>query len=253
MDAAMMQALALQFNLSETTFLLPSEHASARVRIFTPAKEMPFAGHPTLGSAYVVRALKRCGDALSLEMSAGVIPVSAAGDVFTLQANVAKTRPARLTRDSLANMLGLSTADLGERPLWVNTGNEQLLVPLSLARRGRALSARATAGPAPRQRRGDGQNLRLGRNRRRADRSAFLLQQTPRFDRRGPRHGLGLRQPWRLDDCGKKTAAADSNDLPRRPRRSPMPFATRGGRGRKNIRRRASDRTRPWDGFAMKC
>ncbi len=131
MDAAMMQALALQFNLSETTFLLPSEHASARVRIFTPAKEMPFAGHPTLGSAYVVRALKRCGDALSLEMSAGVIPVSAAGDVFTLQANVAKTRPARLTRDSLANMLGLSTADLGERPLWVNTGNEQLLVPLA--------------------------------------------------------------------------------------------------------------------------
>ena len=131
MDAATMQALALQFNLSETTFLLPSEHASARVRIFTPANEMPFAGHPTLGSAYVVRALKRCGDALSLEMSAGVIPVSAAGDVFTLQANVAKTRPARLTRDSLATMLGLSTADLGERPLWVNTGNEQLLVPLT--------------------------------------------------------------------------------------------------------------------------
>ena len=131
MDAATMQALALQFNLSETTFLLPSEHASARVRIFTPAKEMPFAGHPTLGSAYVVRALKRCGDALSLEMSAGVIPVNAAGDVFTLQANVAKTRPARLTRDSSANMLGLSTADLGERPLWVNTGNEQLLVPLA--------------------------------------------------------------------------------------------------------------------------
>ena len=131
MDAATMQALALQFNLSETTFLLPSEHASARVRIFTPANEMPFAGHPTLGSAYVVRALKRCGDALSLEMSAGVIPVSAAGDVFTLQANVAKTRPARLARDSLATMLGLSTADLDERPLWVNTGNEQLLVPLA--------------------------------------------------------------------------------------------------------------------------
>ena len=130
MDAATMQALALQFNLSETTFLLPSAHASARVRIFTPANEMPFAGHPTLGSAYVVRALTRCGDALSLEMGAGTIPVSAAGDVFTLQANAAKTRPLRLTRDNLANLLGLALADLGERPLWVNTGNEQLLVPL---------------------------------------------------------------------------------------------------------------------------
>ncbi len=131
MEASAMQALALQFNLSETTFLLPSELANARVRIFTPAAEMPFAGHPTLGSAYVVRALHSCGDALSLEMHAGVIPVSAAGDVFTLRANAAKTRPARLTRDGLANMLGLAMADLGERPLWVNTGNEQLLVPLA--------------------------------------------------------------------------------------------------------------------------
>lgn len=129
-DAAM-QALALQFNLSETTFLLPSARATARVRIFTPANEMPFAGHPTLGSAYVVRALKDCGNALSLEMSAGIIPVTAAGDIFTLQANAATTRPARLTKDSLASMLGLAPANLGERPLWVNTGNEQLLVPLA--------------------------------------------------------------------------------------------------------------------------
>ena len=130
MDDTTMQALALQFNLSETTFLLPAESATARVRIFTPANEMPFAGHPTLGSAYVVRALSQCGNTLSLEMTAGVIPVSAMGDVFTLQANAAKIRPARLTRDALANMLGLAPADLGERPLWVSTGSEQLLVPL---------------------------------------------------------------------------------------------------------------------------
>jgi PhzF family phenazine biosynthesis protein len=130
MDGVAMQALALQFNLSETAFLLPSEQAAARVRIFTPANEMPFAGHPTLGSAYVVRALKQCGNALSLEMPAGIIPVTAMGDVFTLQANAAKTRPARLTRDTLASMLGLAPGDLGERPLWVNAGSEQLLVPL---------------------------------------------------------------------------------------------------------------------------
>jgi PhzF family phenazine biosynthesis protein len=44
MDERTMQALALQFNLSETTFVLPSERATAHVRIFTPTFEMPFAG-----------------------------------------------------------------------------------------------------------------------------------------------------------------------------------------------------------------
>ena len=131
MDGSTMQALALQFNLSETTFVLPSDRATARVRIFTPANEMPFAGHPTLGSAYVVRAIKDCGNTLSLELGAGTIPVSSAGDVFTLQANAAQTRPTRLTRDILANMLGLTPPDIGERPLWVSTGNEQLLIPLA--------------------------------------------------------------------------------------------------------------------------
>jgi trans-2,3-dihydro-3-hydroxyanthranilate isomerase len=57
LDDVAMQALALQFNLSETTFVLPSQAATRRVRIFTPSFEMPFAGHPTLGTAHVVRTL----------------------------------------------------------------------------------------------------------------------------------------------------------------------------------------------------
>src|SRR5436189_5077956 len=60
LDGVTMQALARQFNLSETTFIFPSEEATAAVRVFTPNYEMPFAGHPTLGTAHVVRAL-RCG------------------------------------------------------------------------------------------------------------------------------------------------------------------------------------------------
>src|SRR5882672_6851934 len=67
-----LQALALQFNLSETTFILPSDTATVRVRIFTPTFEMPFAGHPTLGTAQVVREIKGAGNTLSLEMQAGV-------------------------------------------------------------------------------------------------------------------------------------------------------------------------------------
>ncbi len=71
-DDRTLQALARQFNLSETTFILPSSRASARVRIFTPSYEMPFAGHPTLGTAHVCRALGIGGSELTLEMDAGV-------------------------------------------------------------------------------------------------------------------------------------------------------------------------------------
>jgi len=83
-----MQALARQFNLSETTFIFPSDAATARVRIFTPGFEMPFAGHPTLGTAHVCRALGLGGNELTLEMKAGMIPVSAEGNRWTLTAPV---------------------------------------------------------------------------------------------------------------------------------------------------------------------
>ena len=69
LDAATMQSLALQFNLSETVFVLPSDKATARIRIFTTAFEMPFAGHPTLGSAHVVRAITGAGDQVTLVLN----------------------------------------------------------------------------------------------------------------------------------------------------------------------------------------
>jgi trans-2,3-dihydro-3-hydroxyanthranilate isomerase len=132
LDAAMMQSLALQFNLSETTFVLPSTSATSRVRIFTPSFEMPFAGHPTLGTAHVVRDLLSAGDAVTLEMKAGVIPVTAEGDVWTLQANAPAHRAPAASRSELAAMLGLEDADLADAPpLWVNTGSDQLIIPLA--------------------------------------------------------------------------------------------------------------------------
>ncbi len=132
LDGTAMQALALQFNLSETTFVLPSERATAHVRIFTPTFEMPFAGHPTLGTAHVVRAVREAGDAVTLEMHAGVIPVIAQGDVWTLRANAPRHRPVEASRAELAAMLGLDEADVADSPaLWVDTGSEQLVVPLA--------------------------------------------------------------------------------------------------------------------------
>jgi trans-2,3-dihydro-3-hydroxyanthranilate isomerase len=131
LDTTTMQALALQFNLSESTFVLPSSTATAHVRIFTPAFEMPFAGHPTLGTAHVVRALTGAGDRITLDMKAGVIPVSADHDRWTLEANAPRHRAPDANAHDLAAMLGLHDDDLGGGPpLWVDTGSDQLVIPL---------------------------------------------------------------------------------------------------------------------------
>lgn len=128
-----MQSLARQFNLSETTFLFPSERADAQVRIFTTGYEMRFAGHPTLGSAHVVRDLLGKGDNLHLEFKAGIVPVVANGDVWTFVAPTSGTpaiRSTGLSNDFIARMVDLTESDLLSEPLWVDTGADQLLIPL---------------------------------------------------------------------------------------------------------------------------
>jgi PhzF family phenazine biosynthesis protein len=131
LDEDTMQALARQFNLSETTFIFPSSAASARVRIYTPGFEMSFAGHPTLGTAHVCRALGLGGNELTLEMKAGIIPVSAAGNRWTLTARSPTWRELDVPVATLAASLGLTDSDIAERPMWVDPGREQLIVPLA--------------------------------------------------------------------------------------------------------------------------
>lgn len=132
LDDASMQAIALQFNLSETTFIFPSSTASARVRIFTPSFELPFAGHPTLGTAHVVRALQG-GDHIKLEMKAGIIPVTAAGDRWTLEAKPPTHHAVAETSATLAPLFGVTPSDIASTALWVDAGLEQMLVPFTNA------------------------------------------------------------------------------------------------------------------------
>src|SRR6476619_4284473 len=113
LDAAAMQALARQFNLSETTFILPSKRAAALVRIYTPAYEMPFAGHPTLGTAHACRALGLGGNPRGLEMRAGIIPVTSDGDHWTLRAMAASSRLVDMQPAEIARLLGIEAADIG--------------------------------------------------------------------------------------------------------------------------------------------
>jgi trans-2,3-dihydro-3-hydroxyanthranilate isomerase len=75
-----MQAIAREMNLSETTFIVPRDpeterEEGVRVRIFTVAEELPFAGHPTLGTAAVIRAATGA-DEVRLQLDAGMVPVS---------------------------------------------------------------------------------------------------------------------------------------------------------------------------------
>lgn len=129
-----MQALARQMNLSETTFVLPSERpeaSDARVRIFTPGFEIPFAGHPTLGTASVIAGDRK---RVVLDLGAGLVPVTRDGNRWTLRAaRPPETRPAQATRAELARMVGLPDGAVRDEPLWVSCGIEQLVIPIATA------------------------------------------------------------------------------------------------------------------------
>src|SRR5437763_9141169 len=81
LTTAQMQSVAGEFNLSETTFVLPPKHSghTAEVRIFTPKAELPFAGHPNVGTAFVLASRiapgRASGDRLIFEEKAGLVPL----------------------------------------------------------------------------------------------------------------------------------------------------------------------------------
>lgn len=150
-----MQSLARQFNLSETVFVLPSNTAHAQIRIFTPSMELPFAGHPAIGSAHVVSRLAGGLTSLTLQTKAGVVALEAMGEEWTFTAPVPAGGP-RVNRPlagnaEIAALLGLQADDLLDHPVWVDTGNEQLLVPVKNAdvvRRARPEAALLASWPA---------------------------------------------------------------------------------------------------------
>jgi trans-2,3-dihydro-3-hydroxyanthranilate isomerase len=131
MSDAEMQSLTAQFNLSETTFILPRPGQAPQVRIFTPLFEMPFAGHPTIGTAHVVNALGLGGTSLILSMKAGDIPVNLENGAWTFNANAHTSRSSEIVRGDVATMLGLDTQDIAGEARYVDTGSEQLVIPVA--------------------------------------------------------------------------------------------------------------------------
>jgi trans-2,3-dihydro-3-hydroxyanthranilate isomerase len=141
LDEATMQAIAQEMNLSETAFVLRSAVADVRARYFTPAEEIPLAGHPTIATIYGLVSSGRLpldGDRASvrLELRAGVIDVaverSPAGAIRVTMSQLAPTFMRAYAPDEVLPLFGLDADDLlpGAVIQTVSTGTPQLMVPL---------------------------------------------------------------------------------------------------------------------------
>ena len=106
-----LQAIAREFNFSETTFVFPPKDPkyTARVRIFTPASELQFAGHPIIGTALALRAAGQSGD-MVLEVGVGPIPCTFDGDLAAFTTAVPLARLTTPDPELVARCLGLPAA-----------------------------------------------------------------------------------------------------------------------------------------------
>lgn len=137
LDTPAMQRIAREFNLSETTFILPPANPkhTAHVRIFTPYSELPFAGHPTLGTTFVLRGDSPATEFV-LEEGAGPVPVRVAtgvdGGVRFWLTTPPITFGDRTERQPVAAALGLRPDDLHAdvAPEVATAGPPFLFVPL---------------------------------------------------------------------------------------------------------------------------
>lgn len=153
LDDGRMQAIAREFNLSETVFVCPPANPAHRaaLRIFTPARELPFAGHPTVGTAVLLAQLDGRGDTGSfiLEEKVGLVPCRTARTrdgqtaTFDLPRLPVELDPAR-SPSAVAAAIGLTPADIGcdgHTPTIYSAGNGFTFIPV------RDLEALAAARP----------------------------------------------------------------------------------------------------------
>jgi len=135
-----MQAIAQEMNLSETAFVLPSERAHLKLRFFTPRKEIPLSGHPTIAAVHVLLeegriSLPGGGGTIEVEFPVGVLPVEVREEKGRPLIVMTQKRPEFLrttATEPVAVALGISPGELDPRapPQVVSTGTPQLMVPV---------------------------------------------------------------------------------------------------------------------------
>ena len=130
-----MLEIAREMNYSETTFILSDEpeEGGYNVRIFTPGGEVPFAGHPTLGTAALIRQAIAMGtpDKITLNLKVGRIPVTVQDEVFWM-AQVAPKFGEKYSNEEISAILGIHSDEMDPHfPVqWVSTGLPTVIVPL---------------------------------------------------------------------------------------------------------------------------
>jgi trans-2,3-dihydro-3-hydroxyanthranilate isomerase len=154
LSTAQMQAIANEFNLSETTFPVAAkaDEATYQLRIFTPTNELPFAGHPSIGSAWVLRDLGRVtADRIIQECGAGLLPVSLDGDRATLTGGEPLLGEP-IDPEPVLAAVGLGLRDMvGDAVRWAGVGIDFAFLhvrPECVARARPDLSALAAVGGA---------------------------------------------------------------------------------------------------------
>ncbi len=139
-----MQALAAEFNLSETTFVLPPADPAntARVRIFNRKAEMPFAGHPNVGTGWVLAGMGRAKQGvLRFEEIAGLVEVQSEGDQVTIAAPQPLSLGPEMPAELVARCVGIDVGEVvttNHRPVSASVGNSFVIAEVTGAALGRA-------------------------------------------------------------------------------------------------------------------
>ncbi len=136
LSTAQMQALARELNLAESTFVTPgAEERHFRVRIFTPAAELAFAGHPTIGTAVALDHLGRIkADSTDIVLEEGVGPVRVAvtpGQATLFMDGAPEVRACDQAPADLAASIGLRESDLAGAPWQASYGTPFVMLPVA--------------------------------------------------------------------------------------------------------------------------
>ena len=131
-----MQSIAQQFNLSETVFIfaptdLHGTKAVANLRIFTPNYEMPLAGHPTLGSGFILKSLNDLPSQFVVNTQAKAVEIFTSNSRIQIKIQGYQAEQINADKASLAALNGINTDDFVGHAYFINSGTQQILVELT--------------------------------------------------------------------------------------------------------------------------
>ncbi|BFM98794.1 PhzF family phenazine biosynthesis protein [Moraxella sp. K02] len=131
-----MQSIAQQFNLSETVFIfaptdLHATKAVANLRIFTPNYEMPLAGHPTLGSGFILKSLNDLPSQFVVNTQAKAVEIFTSNSRIQIKIQGYQAKQINADKASLAALSGINTDDFVGHAYFINSGTQQILVELT--------------------------------------------------------------------------------------------------------------------------